>query len=451
MTKNKFLIIFGALFYLFLTLPCYQFLLINNKNDFNSSKPYISNKVEFDILFYNNYWVKFWGGSSTDYGYGITLDLDSNIFVVGKTTSFGEGGNDIVLLKFSNNGELLWNRTWGGTSSDYGRAIASDSEGNIYVAGTTYSFGAGNTDMVLIKYDNSGNYIWNKTWGGILEDHCYGIFIDNLDYIYISGHSYSFGLDNSSDICVIKYNGQGIQQWNSTWGISAYEYCYDDIVVDNQFNIYIGGVIQDPETYWNDLYLIKLNNNGDYMWSMSWGGDEQETGTSVILDSLGNIYLLGNTYSYGSGSSDFCLLKISKSGVVQWNKTWGGDANDFGTDVVLDSCGNLYLAGSTSSFHVGEYDISLVKYTGSGEFNSYDVWGGPLFEECREATIDSIGNIYLVGTTGSYGEGDDIFILKYLQTSICFIPGYDILIFYLIIFFTVLILLFKRTKNFKFH
>jgi hypothetical protein len=449
MVKNKFLIIFVPIFYFILTFPCYQFQLINNKNYFNLSKPYASSSIGIDILFDNNYWVQFWGGNSADYGYGITLDFEGNIFVAGKTYSIGKGSSDIVLLKFSKSGVFLWNRTWGGNSSDYGYGIASDSEGNIYVAGSTYSFGAGDYDMVLIKYNNSGNLIWNKTWGGILEDQCYGIFIDTLDYIYLSGYSYSYG-PGLSDICVVKYDSQGIQQWNSTWGSVSYDFCYDDIAIDNQFNIYIGGVTNDPESMWSDLYLIKLNSYGDDMWEISWGGKEQETGSSTILDSLGNIYLLGNTYSYGPGLSDFCLIKFSNSGVLQWNKTWGGLANDFGVDLVLDSCGDLYLAGSTGSYGSG-HDLSLVKYSLSGVFDSFDIWGGSLFEECREATIDSNGSVYLVGTTGSYGVGDDIFILKYFQNIVCssLISGYDVWILYLFIFFTAILLVFKRKKKFK--
>lgn len=442
MAKNNIILIFGAFFYLILAFPCLQFLQINHLN--------ISNKVGIDILLDNNYWAQYWGGNSSDYGYGITLDSEGNIYVAGFTDSFGAGNYDMILIKFNNSGYLMWNKTWGGSSSDYGYGIASDSEGNIYVAGSTNSFGAGNSDMFLIKFNNSGYLIWNKTWGGTLEDRCYGIFIDSLDYVYLSGYTHSYGSGNS-DICVIKYNNQGIQMWNSTWGTSSNEYCYDDITVDNHFNIYIGGVVNDPESMWNDLCIVKLNSNGDYIWNISWGGDEQETGASIILDSCGDIYLLGNTYSYGSGGSDFCLLKFSQFGTLIWYKTWGGPSNDFGTDIVFDSCANIYLTGSTSSYDIGGYDVSVVRYTQSGEFDIIDVWGGSLFEECRDVTIDSNDNIYLVGTTGSFGVGKDIFILKYFQNPICAISGYDIWFCCLLILFTVftvLLLFFRRRRQF---
>jgi len=96
-----------------------------------------------------------------------------------------------------------WSRTWGGNYFDSGNAIALDSSDNIYIAGQTESFGAGSFDIFLVKYDGSGVQQWNRTWGGSADDYCYAIALDSSKNIYLTGSTYSFGA-GSSDMCLVK-------------------------------------------------------------------------------------------------------------------------------------------------------------------------------------------------------------------------------------------------------
>ncbi|KKL04094.1 hypothetical protein LCGC14_2619500, partial [marine sediment metagenome] len=135
------------------------------------------------------------------------------IIVQGLTTFSNEqdvkdNRNIIPLLSASNSVVIEWNRTWGGIDSDYGWGVAVDSSGDIYVAGETLSFGAGQDDMVLVKYNSSGVKQWNRTWGGINGDYGRGVAVDSSDNVYVAGGTDSFGA-GQDDIFLVKYNSSG--------------------------------------------------------------------------------------------------------------------------------------------------------------------------------------------------------------------------------------------------
>jgi len=383
-----------------------------------------------------------------------------------KTILFGREEKDYTNIKpiLSNNNplEYVWNHTWGGDYwDDRGKVMAIDSSDNIYVAGTTGSFGAGKEDMYVVKYDKSGNKKWDITWGGEKDDGCVGMVLDSSTNLYLAGNS-------GDDMCLVKYNSSGIQQWNRTWdGDRNYERCqtiamdsleniyvagqarfgdmyiakYDKfgnckwnrtwskkkfnsvsgIVLDSLNNIYISGNTQTYDTLSADLYLVKYNNSGTHLWNLTWGGTKTEFGSGIIIDSYDNIYVTGITSSFESESWDMFLVKYNKSGRQLWNRTWGGSEGDECSEIALDSSNNIYIGGETGSFGAGWDDMCLVKYNSSGTQLWNRTWGGGNPERCNAIILDSLDNIYIAGGTSSFGQGyfnmptriDDMTIVKY--------------------------------------
>ncbi|MGA8858048.1 MAG: SBBP repeat-containing protein [Candidatus Bathyarchaeia archaeon] len=129
---------------------------------------------------------KTWGGSSFDNGSGVAVDGSGNVYVTGVTASFGAGGQDVFLLKYDSSGSLQFQKTWGGTSGDGGYGVAVDGSGNVYVTGSTSSFGAGGGDAFLLKYDSSGSLQFQKTWGGIHYDEGDGVAVSG-GVAYVTG------------------------------------------------------------------------------------------------------------------------------------------------------------------------------------------------------------------------------------------------------------------------
>ncbi|MFX1455895.1 MAG: SBBP repeat-containing protein [Promethearchaeota archaeon] len=323
----------------------------------------------------------------------------------------------VYALNTSNLVVCEWHHTWGGFYDDCGLGTAVDSSGNIYLAGETTSFGAGHYDMVLVKYDGNGVQQWNRTWGGSSYDHCWGVAVDSSCNIYITGFTDSVGA-GFYDMVLVKYDGNGVQLWNRTWGGGDYDYGWG-VAVDSPGNVYLAGETASFGAGSDDMVLVKYDGNGVQQWNRTWGGGECDVGRGVAVDSSGNIYLAGETFSFGAGFYDMVLVKYDGNGVQLWNRTWGGAIQDFGQAVAVDSSGNAYLVGDTTSFGAGSDDIVLVKYNRNGVQQFCHTWGESTRDFGRGVVVDSSSNIYVAGATYSYGSRDlDMVLVKYNRNGV---------------------------------
>ncbi|MHA1252851.1 MAG: hypothetical protein ACTSRP_22885 [Candidatus Helarchaeota archaeon] len=152
-------------------------------------------------------------------GTDVIVDANNDIYFSGRTNSIGAGGYDAFLFKYDQSGKQLWNRTWGGSDNEFNEkvSIEVDSFNNIYLTGETKSFGESSGDAFIVKYNTSGYQQWNATWGGLALDTYEDIVIDKNDNIYITGFTYSFGA-GLSDVLLVKYDINGHLLWNKTWG-----------------------------------------------------------------------------------------------------------------------------------------------------------------------------------------------------------------------------------------
>jgi len=394
MKSNKFyLMVFIIILYFSIIFQISSSLSTNNSLEFN--------------------WSRKWGGQDVEIGYGAAIDSSDNIYFTGTSYSFGPGDSAIVLLKYDDSGSLLWNITWGGSSYDLSYGVTVDSLDNIYLAGETGSFGAGGVDMVLVKYDSSGEQLWNRTWGGsamLNVDKGWGVEVDSLENVYLVGVSNNFGA-GEEDIILVKYDSYGIQLWNRTWGGSLSDFGYA-IAIDSLDYIYLVGTTFSSGAGEEDIILVKYDSSGTPLWDRTWGGGLSDIGYGIAIDSTGNIYLTGITNSFGTGMDDMVLVRFDNSGTQLWNRTWGGNSFDSGSDIVIDSAGNVYVLGSTKSFSI-EPDILLVKYNNSGTELWNHTWGGDNREICTCGAMDSSGNIYLGGHSDTYTSFSNMLLVRF--------------------------------------
>ncbi|MFX0043746.1 MAG: SBBP repeat-containing protein, partial [Candidatus Hodarchaeota archaeon] len=359
-------------------------------------------------------WSRTWGGTSTDVGYGVAVDSSDNIYFVGYTESYGPGYVAMLVLKYDDSGTLLWNRTWGGSDYDNCYAVAVDSSDNVYLAGETDSFGAGGYDMILVKFDNSGVQLWNRTWGGSTiskRDDAWGVTVDSLDNVYLVGETNDFG-EGEEDMVLVKYDSTGAQLWNRTWGGSLSDSGLE-VAVDSSDNVYLAGRSYSFGAGEADMVLVKYDSTGEQLWNRTWGGTLSDEGLGVTIDSSDNIYLTGTTYSFGEGDRDMVLVKYDSTGEQLWNRTYGGNRFDDANDVMIDSFDNVYIVGDTKSIPKIEPDIVMVKYTSSGVQLFNQTWGGDYIELCYGGAIDSADNVYLGGTKDDYASMSNMLLVKF--------------------------------------
>ncbi len=400
----------------------------------------------------NLIWDKTWGNDDVlDYCYAITLDSENNIYLAGAVWNVVEWDYNMSLMKFDSEGTYQWHVLWGGTDRDYAYGIALDSEENIYIAGHTRSYGAGDYDFCMVKFNNNGVYQWDQTWGTTGADYCSGIKIDSNNNIYIGG-------DSGGNVILLKYDTLGNLGWSKVWDGGSTDSC-NGITLDSFENIYLTGYL-DKAGQGNDLFAVKYNSSGNQQWNLTWGGIANDLGKDIVVDSLNNSYVLGQTLSYGSSEGDACLLKINNTGGLAWSITHGEGKPDAGKLVQLDLTGNIwtlidseyatlwakfdnlgvqvwnstvnnggryegelihidsldnmYIASSFRDYYTEIIDVSVLKYDRNKEQVLNFTWGASGADWCAGLTLDSEGNVLIGGYTSSFGATlFDAFIAKF--------------------------------------
>jgi len=262
-------------------------------------------------------WQKTFGGSYNDEAYSIQQTTDGGYIVAGSTISFGEGGSDVYVIKLDKNGDKVWEKTFGGIADDEAKSIQQTTDGGYIVAGYTFSFGEGGSDVYVIKLDENGNESWEKTFGGNGWDEASFIQQTNDEGYIVAGYTFSFG--------------EG----------------------------------------WDDVYVIKLDKNGNKVWDKTYGGGNGDRANSIQQTKDGGYIVAGMTSSLGAGNYDFYIIKLDANGNKLWEKTFGGRNYDPAWSIQQTNDGGYIVAGSTISFGAGGSDIYVIKLDENGNTAPY--------------------------------------------------------------------------------
>lgn len=336
-------------------------------------------------LIWNRTWTDYYGAE------GISMGLDSlnNSYITGYGGSM-VNSMDVCLVKYNSSGHIQWDRTWGNSNQDVGQAILINSTNDIYIAGYTQNGFLGDMDVFLLKYNSTGGLQWDDVWGGSGEDYCYGMAIDKNNNIFLAGYTESW-ITTGTAMFLLKYNTSGGLEWNRTWGGGFYDGAMG-IVVDSSDDIYLGG------TKGSDICLVKFDNSGVWQWNRSWNTVGRKWCAGITIDSSDDIYLVGEGLYSGGTEYQFCLLKYNKFGVLQWSNTWeipvaGISFLDLINGISLDSSNNIYLPKKTI-----DDDLEIEKFDSSGNKKWDYVFGGTGTDSCNGIVMDTINDIYIVGT-----------------------------------------------------
>ena len=309
-------------------------------------------------------WSRTFGGAGTDIALSMKLTSDGGYVMSGETDSFGAGGNDAIFVMIDSTGALQWKRTFGGLYEDYGECIIVTSDGGYAVGGYTNSFGAGDFDQYIAKFDSGGLFQWMRTIGGTGYDYALCI-IQTTDTGYaLAGSTSAFG-EGYTDFYVVKLNSIGALEWSRTFGGAGGDYC-SYIIQTTDGGYILAGVTITFGIGWYDIYIVKLDGNGSLQWSRTIGGTNFEYLYSIIQTTDGGCAIAGSTLSYGAGGYDVYVLKFDGSGNLQWNRTIGGTGDEFARSIIQTTDGGYALTGETQSFGAGNNDMYVVKLDAAG-------------------------------------------------------------------------------------
>ncbi|MFX1495580.1 MAG: hypothetical protein ACFFBZ_14950, partial [Promethearchaeota archaeon] len=303
-------------------------------------------------------WSKAYGDPQPEVAYSLVQTGDGGFAIVGTTYSYNAGEFDLLLVKTDACGEIQWNRTYGGMKVDFPYSLIQTVDGGFAIAGSTDSYGNGGEDFWLVKTDSHGNMQWNRTYGGRLNDCAYSIMQTDDGGYALCGRSHSFG-PMGYNFWLIKTNDAGEMQWNGTYGGYLNDWARAMIQTKDGGYVLAGTTGQFFKD--SNFMCVQVDQDGKLCWNRTYGGPEDEEAYSIIQTLDGGYAVAGYTKSFGVGDGNFWLVKIDSDGTAQWNKTYGGPNSDSAFCLAQAVDGAFIMAGCTDSFGITRSDLWLVK------------------------------------------------------------------------------------------
>lgn len=302
-------------------------------------------------------WQKTFGGINIDQGFTITQTTDTGLVIAGYTNSFGFGGYDMYLIKTDKFGDVLWTKTYGGSNWDFAYSIKQTTDGGFIIAGGTYSFGAGDEDMFLVKTDSDGDTLWTKSYGGMNEDEASSVTQTSDGGYILTGYTKSYG-DTNGDIYTIKTDGNGDTLWTKKLRFSGVDKATQ--IIQTLDGGYIStGVSEDILASRNDAFIIKTDSNGDTIFTKRFGSPNDAAAYSICESSFGGYVWVGKL-KIGSTYKVY-FYKIDALGNWNYAYLFGGVDDNEGRSVKQTTDKGYIVAGNTTSYNNGLGDIYLFK------------------------------------------------------------------------------------------
>ncbi|MDD2984568.1 MAG: T9SS type A sorting domain-containing protein [Crocinitomicaceae bacterium] len=348
--------------------------------------------------------------------------------------------------------EWSWAKSAGETDYQEGSTMATDGNGNVFVAGiflnapitfgTTTLQNQGLYDVFLVKYDPLGNVLWATSYGGAGSDYPIAMEIDTAGNIFIAGHfdgvNTTFGNFNlvnqgsslSKDVFITKLDSSGDVLWLKSGG-GEEEDAMGDMCLDKSGNVYVTGRFHSNTitfggfTLYNqnnnqttDVFVVKYDSDGTLLWAFSEGGTGYDRGQAISADSNGDIVVTGNfaspifgigmnSYTNSSGLEDIFIAKFGSSGNVIWSKKASGVKSEETTGAVIDRNGDIYVTGYSFSNSItfgskvligtGNADPFLVKYNAAGTVLWAKSGGGIFNDYSFSLALDENDNAIISG------------------------------------------------------
>jgi len=366
---------------------------------FSSSVAAVEPREEWNLTF---------GGQYSDGAWCLQETDDGGNILVGNSASRGEG-SDLFLIRTDNMGKCIWSRVLGGSAEDVGYFVQETRDGGFIVTGSTKSYSMGEELLWLVKIDSSGNISWERTFGGFVSSSGDGGWSVNetIDGGYIiTGYTQSLG-SGRKDLWLLKTDGQGAKIWDKTFGGR------EDDVGMSVLQSRDGGYIVAGRTAsfirgGDDIWLLKTDSLGEEQWNKTFGGNQDDAGFQVV--ELADGYaLVGRTESGSDKKKKIILLKVDPNGRKLWERSYEGSS---ASSLQSTAEGGYIIAGRVDNKDTGR-DALIIKADFAGRDEWSMILGGSADDIGTFVIQNKDGSYTMAGITDSYGLGrEDAWLVK---------------------------------------
>lgn len=390
---------------------------------------------------------KTFGGNSDDQLGGLWLTADGGMvlggrsysYISGEKTEYNRGVDDYWVIKLNAAGKIEWQRTLGGTDVDEILALQQTNDGGYILTGNSVSSPSGDKadnkgtfDYWVIKLNSFGSVEWQKTLGGDSYEFCNSVQQTNDGGYLIGGSSLSnISGDKSEngrggfDFWIVKLDKHGTKLWDKTIGGSGDEFL-SQVIETTDGGYFLGGIStsnisgekSENGRGANDFWAVKLDKNRNKVWDKTAGGTDNDYVNGLVQAPDGGYFLSGASASNISGEKtensrggfDFWVVKFSKTGTIQFDKTIGGSGDEYEATVDNTSDSGIIIGGNSSSSISGEktensrgyFDYWVIKLNGYGNISWDKTIGGNGYDNVR--TVKEVANNKYV--IGGYSASD---------------------------------------------
>ncbi len=354
--------------------------------------------VEGDSLWWFTY-----GDRWYDNAYSIVASGDGGFLLAGRTAYGPFGSPYVYLIKINDCGDTLWSNTYG---EGWANGITPAGENGFLLAGRTWVSETTQTDFYLVRVSSQGDRIWLKTYGTAYTDEATAVISAGDGGFLIAGYS-DLAEPNGNDMALLKVDAQGDSLWFHNYGGDFNDMAFS-IAPSVDGGFLLAGYTGSFGGGWYQMYLVKVNAQGDELWHNTYGGAGDDRCFSIIPSGDGGFLLAGTNSSY----SQMYLVKVNSEGDELWSHTYGGSGMEYAYSIIPSGDGGFLLAGGSTSYSPPEYQMYLVKVNAQGDELWSNIFGGFSSEGANSITPTVDGNFLLAGFTFSFGAGNcDIFLV----------------------------------------
>lgn len=363
--------------------------------------------------------VRTFGGDGEDFGLGMVETYDKGFALIGYTSSYNSNLSDIYLVKVDSNCNYLWSKKLGGSEVDQGHSIIETGNKELLICGFSNSYG-NSYQGILIKTDSLGNVLWEKNYGSSSWDFLYNVIhLPNNEYL-LTGTSYN-DLFGTSDMYLIKVDSNGNIIWERYFGGNKDDSGSKSVLINDSIIATIGSKM-DEITNKKDFYLIKVNVSGNLVFEETYGGNEDDYGLGIDKTVDKGVLLVGESSSFGENDKDVLLYEIDSVNTKKWeytiSETLNDNTNEIGRAIKQLPDKSLIFVGY-SYFGLGDRGMYILKFNSGLVYEAGPTFGDIDFDDGYDLLLSTKNEMLFIGNSRSYSSmKTDVYLVK--------IPNYNL-------------------------